>query len=171
MNPKITITMEDGGTMLLELYPEVAPNTVNNFLHLTKKGQYDGLVFHRVIKGFMIQGGCPDGSGMGGPGYGIPGEFASNGFENNLLHTKGVISMARSNDPDSAGCQFFIMHEDAPHLDGNYAAFGRITGGQDIVDKIAACETGTADRPVSQQIIKSITADTFGIEYPEPLQV
>lgn len=167
-NPKITITMENGDTIILELHPEAAPNTVNNFIHLAAKGHYDGLIFHRVIEGFMIQGGCPDGSGMGGPGYGILGEFAANGVENDLKHTPGVISMARSENPNSAGCQFFIMHGTSPHLDGKYAAFGRVLEGQDVVDNIAATETGPSDRPVVPQVIKSITVDTFGVEYPEP---
>ena len=168
MNPKVTITMESGDVMTLELYPDVAPNTVCNFISLAAKGRYDGLIFHRVIKDFMIQGGCPDGSGMGGPGYGIKGEFAANGFENDLKHTPGVISMARSNDPNSAGCQFFIMHGASPHLDGSYAAFGRITDGQDVVDAIANTETAAADRPVTPQVIKSIVVDTGDAEYPEP---
>ena len=156
-NPKITIEMENGSKITLELYPEIAPKTVENFVGLVEKGFYDDLVFHRVIPGFMIQGGCPDGSGTGGPGHSIPGEFASNGFENSLAHTKGVISMARSGDPDSAGSQFFIMHEDAPHLDGSYAAFGRAIEGQDIVDDIATIPTGRSDRPLEEQKIKSIT--------------
>jgi len=159
MNPKITIEVKDGGRITLELYPEIAPKTVANFLDLVGKGFYDGLIFHRVIRGFMIQGGCPDGSGMGGPGHNITGEFASNGVENPLKHTKGVISMARSQNPDSAGSQFFIMHEDSPHLDGNYAAFGRVVEGQDEVDKIAACATGAADRPLEEQVIAKMTID------------
>ncbi|MCL2397401.1 MAG: peptidylprolyl isomerase [Defluviitaleaceae bacterium] len=170
-NPKVTITMETGGTMVLELYPDIAPNTVNNFIHLASKGFYDGLVFHRVIRGFMIQGGCPNGSGMGGPGYGILGEFAGNGVQNSLHHTKGVISMARSQHPNSAGSQFFIMHEDSPHLDGAYAAFGRIVDGQDVVDAIATTQTGPGDRPATPQIIKSVTMDTFGVDYPEPAKM
>ncbi|MDR2182828.1 MAG: peptidylprolyl isomerase, partial [Clostridiales bacterium] len=141
-NPKIAIKMEGGGTITLKLYPEIAPKTVENFLALVEKGFYDGLIFHRVIRGFMIQGGCPDGSGTGGPGHSIVGEFASNGHQNDLTHTKGVISMARSGDPNSAGSQFFIMHEDAPHLDGGYAAFGRISEGEDVVDVIATVPTG-----------------------------
>jgi len=168
MNPKVTITMENGDVMKLELFPEIAPNTVNNFIHLAKSGRYDGLIFHRVISNFMIQGGCPDGSGMGGPGYGIKGEFANNGFANDLKHTPGVISMARSNDPDSAGCQFFIMHGTSPHLDGSYAAFGQIVEGQDVVDAIAETETGAQDRPTTPQVIKSIAVDTGGVDYPEP---
>jgi len=167
-NPKIAIEMQDGGVITLELYPDIAPTTVNNFISLTAKGFYDSLIFHRVIDGFMIQGGCPDGSGMGGPGYGIKGEFSANGFDNNLTHTKGTISMARSQRPDSAGSQFFIVHEDAPHLDGSYAAFGRVVDGQDVVDTIAVCATGASDRPDVPQIIKSISVDTFGIDYPEP---
>lgn len=167
-NPIITITMEDGGVMKAELYPEIAPNTVNNFISLVKKGFYDGLIFHRVISGFMIQGGCPDGTGMGGPGYQIKGEFSQNGFKNDLRHTRGVLSMARSMMPDSAGSQFFIMHETSPHLDGAYAAFGKITEGMDVVDKIANVQTSYGDRPVKEQKIKSITVDTFGVDYPEP---
>jgi len=167
-NPKITIEMQDGGVIELALYPETAPNTVNNFIDLAAKGFYDGLIFHRVIEGFMIQGGCPDGSGMGGPGYGIAGEFAANGFANELRHAKGVISMARSQNPNSAGSQFFIMHEDAPHLDGSYAAFGRVVDGIDVLDAIATCATGGGDRPREPQVIKSITVDTFGAEYQEP---
>jgi len=168
MNPKVTITMENDGVMTLELFPEIAPNTVNNFIALAKSGLYDGLIFHRVINSFMIQGGCPDGSGMGGPGYGIKGEFADNGFTNDLKHTPGVISMARSSDPDSAGCQFFIMHGTSPHLDGSYAAFGQIIEGQDVVDAIATTETGAQDRPITPQVIQSIVVDTGGVDYPEP---
>ncbi len=167
-NPIITITMENGDVMKAELYPEIAPNTVNNFLSLVRKGYYDGLIFHRVINGFMIQGGCPDGTGMGGPGYTIRGEFAGNGVKNDLKHTEGVLSMARAMHPDSAGSQFFIMHKNAPHLDGEYAAFGKITEGMDIVDKIATTATGWNDRPKTPQRIASITAETFGVEYPEP---
>ena len=167
-NPIITITMENGDVMKAELYPEIAPNTVNNFLSLVKKGYYDGLIFHRVINGFMIQGGCPDGTGMGGPGYTIRGEFAHNGVKNELKHTEGVLSMARAMHPDSAGSQFFIMHKNSPHLDGEYAAFGKITEGLDIVDKIATCATDWSDRPKKPQRIASITAETFGVEYPEP---
>jgi peptidyl-prolyl cis-trans isomerase B (cyclophilin B) len=160
--------MENGDVMKAELYPDIAPNTVNNFISLVKKGYYDGLIFHRVIKGFMIQGGCPEGTGMGGPGYSIKGEFANNGFPNNLKHTPGVLSMARSMMPDSAGSQFFIMHKTSPHLDGEYAAFGKVTEGLDIVDKIACVETSYSDRPLTEQKIASITVDTFGEEYPEP---
>jgi peptidyl-prolyl cis-trans isomerase B (cyclophilin B) len=160
--------MVNGDVMKAELYPDIAPNTVNNFISLVKKGYYDGLIFHRVIKGFMIQGGCPEGTGMGGPGYSIKGEFANNGFPNNLKHTPGVLSMARSMMPDSAGSQFFIMHKTSPHLDGEYAAFGKVTEGLDIVDKIACVETSYSDRPLTEQKIASMTVDTFGEEYPEP---
>ena len=154
--------------MKAELYPQVAPNTVNNFISLVKKGYYDGLIFHRVIRGFMIQGGCPQGTGMGGPGYSIKGEFSQNGFKNDLKHTEGVLSMARSMMPNSAGSQFFIMHKDAPHLDGAYAAFGKVTEGMDVVNKIAEERTDYSDRPLKTQKIKSMTVDTFGVEYPEP---
>ena len=167
-NPIITITMENGDVMKAELYPEVAPNTVNNFLSLIGKGFYDGLIFHRVIKGFMIQGGCPDGTGMGGPGYSIKGEFNQNGFQNDLRHTPGVLSMARAMAPDSAGSQFFIMHETSPHLDGAYAAFGQVIEGMDVVNKIADVRTDYSDRPMKEQKIKSVTAETFGETYPEP---
>ena len=167
-NPVVTIIMENGDVMKAELYPEVAPNTVNNFISLVKKGYYDGLIFHRVIRGFMIQGGCPQGTGMGGPGYSIKGEFSQNGFKNDLKHTEGVLSMARSMMPNSAGSQFFIMHKDAPHLDGAYAAFGKVTEGMNIVDKIANERTDYSDRPLKEQKIKSMTVDTFGVEYPEP---
>ena len=167
-NPVVTITMENGDVIKAELYPEVAPNTVNNFISLVKKGYYDGLIFHRVIRGFMIQGGCPQGTGMGGPGYSIKGEFSQNGVKNDLKHTEGVLSMARSMMPNSAGSQFFIMHKDAPHLDGAYAAFGKVTEGMNIVDKIANERTDYSDRPLKEQKIKSITAETFGVEYPEP---
>ena len=167
-NPIVTITMENGDVMKAELYPEVAPISVNNFISLVKKGFYDGLIFHRVIKGFMIQGGCPDGIGTGGPGYSIKGEFAMNGVKNDLKHTEGVLSMARAMHPDSAGSQFFIMHKAAPHLDGSYAAFGKITEGMDVVNKIAETKTDYSDRPVEEQKIKSITVDTVGVEYPEP---
>ena len=168
MNPIVTITMTNGDIMKAELYPEIAPNTVNNFISLINKGYYDGLIFHRVIKGVMIQGGCPDGTGMGGPGYDIKGEFSYNGFDNNLKHTAGVLSMARAMHPDSAGSQFFIMHKDAPHLDGQYAAFGKITEGMDIVNKIAETQTDYSDRPLEVQKIASVTVDTFGVDYPEP---
>ena len=167
-NPIITITMENGDTIKAELYPEVAPNSVNNFISLIKKGFYDGLIFHRVINGFMIQGGCPDGTGMGGPGYTIPGEFAQNGFKNDLKHTEGVLSMARAMHPDSAGSQFFIMHKTSPHIDGAYAAFGKVTDGMDIVNKIAETATDFRDRPLETQKIASMTVETFGAEYPEP---
>ena len=167
-DPIITITMENGDVMKAKLYSQIAPNTVKNFISLVKKGFYNGLIFHRVIKGFMIQGGCPDGIGTGGPGYSIKGEFTKNGFDNKLKHTKGVLSMARSMMPDSAGSQFFIMHETSPHLDGQYAAFGEITEGIDIVDKIADCKTDFNDKPLEDQIIKSITVETFGTEFDEP---
>ena len=167
-NPIVTITMEDGSVMKAELYPEIAPNTVNNFLSLVNKGFYDGLIFHRVIRGFMIQGGCPDGTGMGGPGYDIKGEFDMNGFKNPLKHTPGVLSMARAMHPDSAGSQFFIMHETSPHLDGQYAAFGKVIEGLDVVDAIANVRTNFQDRPLAPQKIQSMTAETFGVEYPEP---
>ena len=165
-NPIVTIEMEDGGIMKAELYPEIAPNTVANFVNLVASGFYDGLIFHRVIPGFMIQGGDPQGTGMGGPGYSIKGEFARNGFrQNNLRHTRGVLSMARSMMPNSAGSQFFIMHANAPHLDGDYAAFGKVTEGMDVVDAIAATRTGFQDRPVEEQRIRSATVETFGEKY------
>lgn len=167
-NPMITITMENGDVIKAELYPEIAPVTVNNFISLINRNFYDGLTFHRVINGFMIQGGCPNGNGTGGPGYNIKGEFTQNGFENNLKHEKGVLSMARAMQPDSAGSQFFIMHKTAPHLDGSYAAFGKVTEGMDVVDKIAETVTDYADRPLTAQVMASVTVDTFGIEYPEP---
>lgn len=167
-NPIVTITMTDGSVMKAELYPEVAPNTVNNFISLVKKGFYDGLVFHRVIRGFMIQGGDPQGTGMGGPGYSIKGEFTYNGFSNDLKHTPGVLSMARAMDPNSAGSQFFIMHETSPHLDGQYAAFGKVTDGLNVVNKIAEVPTDYSDRPLEPQMIQNMTVDTFGVEYPEP---
>lgn len=154
--------------MKAELYPEIAPISVNNFISLVKKGFYDGLIFHRVINGFMIQGGCPEGTGMGGPGYCIKGEFAQNGVLNSLKHTPGVLSMARAMSPNSAGSQFFIMHKAAPHLDGAYAAFGKITEGMDVVDKIAQTDTDFRDRPLEDQKIRSITVETFGVDYPEP---
>ncbi len=168
MNPIVTITMNTGKVIKAELYPEIAPNTVNNFISLINKGFYDGLVFHRVIRGFMLQGGCPEGSGMGGPGYGIKGEFSANGFDNNLKHTAGVLSMARSQMPNSAGSQFFIMHKDSPHLDGSYAAFGKVTEGMDVVNEIAESKTGAMDRPVTEQKIESVTVETGDTEYPEP---
>lgn len=167
-NPVITITMENGDIIKAELYPEIAPNTVNNFLSLVKKGYYDGLIFHRVINGFMIQGGCPQGTGTGGPGYSIKGEFSQNGVANTFKHSEGVLSMARAMHPDSAGSQFFIMHKPAPHLDGAYAGFGKVIEGMDIVNKIADVKTDYNDRPMSEQKIKSMTAETFGEEYPEP---
>lgn len=167
-NPIVTIEMENGDIMKAELYPEIAPNTVNNFISLINKGYYDGLIFHRVIKGFMIQGGCPDGNGTGGPGYQIKGEFSMNGFTNDLKHTPGVLSMARAMHPDSAGSQFFIMHETSPHLDGQYAAFGKITEGIEVVNKIAETATDYSDRPREDQRMKKVTVDTFGEEYPEP---
>ena len=167
-NPIVTITMEDGSVMKAELYPEIAPNTVNNFISLINHGFYDGVSFHRVINGFMLQGGDPDGNGTGGPGYSIRGEFKSNGFDNDLKHTAGVLSMARTMFPDSAGSQFFIMHKDAPHLDGEYAAFGKITEGMDVVNRIAEVETDINDMPLTPQIMKSVTVETFGTDYPEP---
>lgn len=167
-NPVVTFTMENGGTMTAELYPETAPNTVNNFISLVKKGFYDGLTFHRIIAGFMIQGGDPEGSGMGGPGYSIRGEFASNGFKNDLKHTTGVLSMARTRHPNSAGSQFFIMHGTTPQLDGEYAAFGKLTDGIDVLNEIASVDVDFNDRPLTPQVIKSVTVDTFGISYPEP---
>lgn len=167
-NPVVTITMENGDVMKAELYPETAPNTVRNFISLIKKGFYDGLIFHRVISGFMIQGGCPDGVGTGGPGYSIKGEFAQNGFPNDLKHKPGVLSMARSMAPDSAGSQFFIMHKKSPHLDGAYAAFGQVVEGMEVVDKIADVRTDYMDRPMEEQKIRSVTVDTMGEEYPEP---
>ncbi|WP_346935279.1 peptidylprolyl isomerase [Clostridium sp.] len=169
-NPVATIEMEDGKVIKLELYPEIAPNTVRNFISLANSKFYDGLIFHRVISGFMIQGGDPEGTGMGGPDYSIYGEFANNQFENNLLHTKGVISMARSNDKNSAGSQFFIMHGDTPSLDGDYAAFGKVIEGINVVDSIAQIETGSNDRPKKDIKIKSITVDTFGVTYNEPVK-
>ncbi len=171
-NPVVTFIMENGAVMKAELYPEIAPNTVNNFISLINKGFYNGLTFHRVIHGFMIQGGDPQGTGMGGPGYEIRGEFSQNGFPNPLKHTAGVLSMARSMNPDSAGSQFFIMHMDAPHLDGAYAAFGKIVEGMDTVNKIAETPTdGYNDRPLEEQIMETVTVETFGVEYPEPEMV
>ncbi len=167
-NPVVTFTMADGGIIRAELYPEIAPVSVNNFISLIQKNFYDGLIFHRVIKGFMIQGGDPEGSGMGGPGYSIRGEFSENGFENNLKHTEGVLSMARSMHPDSAGSQFFIMHKTSPHLDGAYAAFGKVIEGMDVVNKIAECDTDWNDRPLKEQKMETVTVETFGVEYPEP---
>ena len=167
-NPVITITMDNGDVIKAELYPEIAPNTVNNFISLVQKGFYDGVIFHRVIKGFMIQGGDPEGTGIGGPGYSIRGEFSHNGFTNNLKHTPGVLSMARTMMPNSAGSQFFIMHKAAPHLDGAYAAFGKVTDGLDVVNKIAETDTDWNDAPLDPQVIRTITVDTFGVDYPEP---
>lgn len=167
-NPVVTFTMENGDVMKAELYPDIAPISVNNFISLIQKNFYDGLIFHRVIRGFMIQGGDPQGTGMGGPGYSIKGEFAANGFQNDLKHTEGVLSMARSMMPDSAGSQFFIMHKNAPHLDGSYAAFGRIIEGMDIVNKIAETPTDYSDRPLEDQKIAAVTVETFGVDYPEP---
>ncbi len=167
-NPIITIEMENGDIMKGELYPEIAPNTVNNFISLIQKGYYDGIIFHRVINGFMLQGGDPNGTGVGGPGYSIKGEFTQNGFKNDLAHTPGVLSMARTMAPDSAGSQFFIMHKDAPHLDGAYAAFGKITEGMDVVNKIAEVATDYSDKPMEPQVMKKVTVETFGVEYPEP---
>ena len=160
--------MENGGVIEGELYPDIAPQSVRNFIDLANHNYYDGLIFHRVIPGFMIQGGCPDGTGMGGPGYCIKGEFFFNGFKNDLRHKRGVLSMARSSSPNSAGSQFFIMHQDAKHLDGQYAAFGKVTSGLDVVDAIASTKTGPQDRPIVEQKIASITVDTMGEEYPEP---
>ena len=167
-NPIVTIEMANGDIMRAELYPDIAPNTVNNFISLVNKGYYDGVIFHRIIPGFMIQGGDPDGTGMGGPGYCIKGEFSHNGFENNLLHTKGVLSMARTMIPDSAGSQFFIMHAAAPHLDGEYAAFVKLIEGEDVLDKIATVGTDWNDRPMKPQVMNKVTVETFGVEYEEP---
>ena len=167
-NPIVTFEMESGGKMVAELYPEVAPNTVNNFISLIKKGFFDGLIFHRVIPGFMIQGGDPQGSGMGGPGYEIPGEFTANGFQNDLKHDRGVLSMARSSNPDSAGSQFFIMVDPAPHLDGQYAAFGKVIEGMEVADAIVSTPAGWGDKPKTPQRMKTVTVDTQGQDYPEP---
>jgi len=167
-NPIVTIEMESGDTILVELYPEIAPNTVHNFISLVEDGFYDGLIFHRVIPGFMIQGGCPLGEGYGNPGYSIPGEFSGNGFENDLQHDVGVLSMARSGHPDSAGSQFFIMHEASPHLDGQYAAFGQVIDGQDAVDTIAMTARNHADKPDVAQVMTKVTVDKKGVEYPKP---
>ena len=167
-NPIVTFEMENGKVFKAELYPEVAPNTVNNFLSLVRKGFYDGVIFHRVIAGFMIQGGDPKGIGVGGPGYCIKGEFAANGVKNDLKHTRGVLSMARTMMPDSAGSQFFIMHKNASHLDGQYAAFGKVTEGMDVVDEIASCRTDFRDKPTEPQVMKKVTCETFGVEYPQP---
>ncbi len=170
-NPVVTITMTDGSVMKAELYPEIAPNTVNNFISLIGKGFYDGVIFHRVIPGFMIQGGDPQGTGVGGPGYSIRGEFAANGFKNDLKHSRGVLSMARTMIPDSAGSQFFIMHANAPHLDGQYAAFGQVTEGLEVIDQIASVPTDWSDKPKTEQKIASMTVETFGVTYPEPEKV
>ena len=170
-NPIVTIKMKDGGVMKLELYPEKAPNTVNNFISLVKKGFYDGLIFHRCINGFMIQGGDPDGIGTGGPGYSIKGEFSGNGFRNDLRHTAGVISMARAMNPNSSGSQFFIMHVDYPYLDGQYAAFGKLIEGQEVVNAIATTPTNRDDRPLTDQVMETVTVETFGVDYPEPEKV
>lgn len=167
-NPVVTITMENGGVIKAELYPKIAPNTVNNFIDLINRGFYDGLIFHRVIPGFMIQGGDPEGNGMGGPGYSIKGEFSRNGFKNELKHTKGVLSMARTMDPNSAGSQFFIMVEDAPHLDGQYASFGKVIEGMEVADEIVNAKTDYSDRPYEDQVMKSMTVETFGETYSEP---
>ena len=177
-NPVVTFEIEMGnafgvetGVIKAELYPEIAPNSVNNFISLIQKGYYDGLIFHRVIAGFMIQGGCPEGSGMGGPGYSIKGEFSKNGFKNDLKHDRGVLSMARAMSPDSAGSQFFLMHETSPHLDGQYAAFGKVIEGMDVVDAIAETKCDWNDRPKSKQVMKKVTVDTFGVAYPAPEKV
>ena len=167
-NPVVTFEMENGDVIKAELYPDIAPNTVRNFISLVNKGFYNGLIFHRVIEGFMIHGGCPDGNGMGGPGYSIKGEFAQNGFDNDLKHTPGVLSMARAMHPDSAGSQFFIMHKTSPHLDGAYAAFGKVIEGMENVNKIAETRTDYSDRPLEEQRIKTMTVETFGVDYPEP---
>lgn len=170
-NPIVTFTMKNGDVFKAELYPEIAPNTVNNFISLIGRNFYDGLIFHRVIRGFMIQGGDPEGSGMGGPGYSIKGEFSQNGVENDLKHEEGVLSMARSMNPDSAGSQFFVMHKHSPHLDGSYAAFGKVIEGMEAVNRIAETRTDYSDRPLEDQIIKSVTVDCFGVEYPEPEKI
>ncbi len=170
-NPVATFIMQDGKTFKCELYPSVAPNTVNNFISLIVKGFYNGKIFHRVIEGFMIQGGCPNGNGMGGPGYSIKGEFTKNGFKNDLKHTKGVLSMARAMNPNSAGSQFFIMHEDSPHLDGQYASFGKVIEGIEVIDEIATTPTDYSDRPLNEQKIKSVEIQTFGVEYPKPITI
>lgn len=167
-NPIVTIEMESGKIINIELFPDIAPNTVNNFISLINQNFYDGLIFHRVIEGFMLQGGCPDGTGMGGPSYSIKGEFSQNGFENSLHHSAGVLSMARSQMPDSAGSQFFIMHQDSPHLDGSYAAFGKVTENMDVVNEIATMKTDHSDKPATPQVMKKVTVNLFGEEYPEP---
>ena len=170
-NPIVTFEMEDGGVMKAELFPEIAPNTVHNFISLAQSGFYNGLIFHRVIRGFMIQGGDPEGTGMGGPDYSIKGEFSQNGFQNPLKHSAGVLSMARSMMPDSAGSQFFIMHKDSPHLDGAYAAFGKITEGMEVVNRIAETATEENDRPLDDQKLKCVTIDCFGVDYPQPEKI
>ena len=170
-NPIVTFEMENGGVIKAELYPEVAPNSVNNFISLVNKGFYDGLIFHRCIPGFMIQGGCPQGTGMGGPGYSIKGEFTGNGFHNDLAHDRGVLSMARAMNPNSAGSQFFIMVEKAPHLDGQYAAFGKVIEGMETADAIVSTKTDWNDRPRQDQRMKKVTVETFGVAYPEPEKV
>lgn len=170
-NPIVTFEMENGDVFKAELYPEIAPNTVKNFISLVNHNFYDGVIFHRVIKGFMIQGGDPEGVGIGGPGYAIKGEFSANGFENNLKHDRGVLSMARSMMPDSAGSQFFVMHKDSPHLDGQYAAFGRVIEGMDVVDKIAETKTDFQDKPKEDQVMKTVTVETFGVDYEEPEKI
>ena len=167
-NPIVTIEMEDGGIIKAELYPEIAPNTVNNFISLINKGFYNGIIFHRVIPGFMIQGGDPEGRGIGGPGYSIKGEFTGNGFKNDLKHDRGVLSMARTMAPNSAGSQFFIMHENSPHLDGQYASFGKVIEGIEAVDNICAVRTDFNDKPRIPQVMKKVTVETFGVGYPEP---
>ena len=167
-NPIVTFEMANGKTFKAELYPETAPNTVKNFISLVNKGFYNGLTFHRVISGFMIQGGCPRGTGTGGPGYGIKGEFAANGFKNTLAHDPGVLSMARAMDPNSAGSQFFVMHKKSPHLDGQYAAFGKVFEGMEAVNEIAECSTDFRDKPLEPQVMKSVTVETFGVDYGEP---
>lgn len=170
-NPVVTFTMENGDVIKAELYPDIAPISVNNFIDLIQHNFYDGLIFHRVIRGFMIQGGDPEGTGMGGPGYSIRGEFAQNGYPNDLKHTEGVLSMARSMHPNSAGSQFFIMHKDAPHLDGAYAAFGKVIEGMENVNKIAETTTDYSDRPLEDQVIKTVTVETFGVDYPAPEKI
>lgn len=170
-NPILTIEIQNGDIIKAELYPEIAPNTVNNFISLVNKGFYDGLIFHRVISGFMIQGGCPNGTGTGGPGYCIPGEFPGNGFKNDLIHDRGVLSMARAMLPDSAGSQFFIIHKPASHLNGQYASFGKVIEGMDVVDSLAETDVDRTDRPLKEQVIKKVIVNTFGATYPEPEKV
>lgn len=170
-NPILTIEIQNGDIIKAELYPEIAPNTVNNFISLVNKGFYDGLIFHRVISGFMIQGGCPNGTGTGGPGYCIPGEFTGNGFKNDLIHDRGVLSMARAMLPDSAGSQFFIIHKPASHLNGQYASFGKVIEGMDVVDSLAETDVDRTDRPLKEQVIKKVIVNTFGATYPEPEKI